>query len=83
MVKVVLLGLYLKEIFRQLKSAPINSLTHRLAICMCIVNHSLGGVRAVAHLWQEIVLEMRYRWDNVINVIECVCICCLLLYLHE
>jgi len=49
---------------RQFKSAPSTSLTWRMAICMAIVNHSYGGLRAVAHLWQEFVLEMRYRWEN-------------------
>ena len=50
--------------FRQFKSAPTDSIASRLAVCMCVVNHSYGGVRAVAHLWQEFVLEMRYRWEN-------------------
>ncbi|XP_057200191.1 rab3 GTPase-activating protein catalytic subunit-like isoform X1 [Triplophysa rosa] len=48
----------------QLKSSPSDSLTCRLALCMCLVNVYHGGVRAVAHLWQEFVLEMRYRWEN-------------------
>ena len=26
------------------------------------------GLRAVAHLWQEFVLEMRYRWENDIFI---------------
>ena len=55
---------YFQEMFRQLKSAPSGSLTMRLAVCLCIINHSYGGLRAVAHLWQEFVLEMRYRWEN-------------------
>ncbi|XP_013395929.1 rab3 GTPase-activating protein catalytic subunit-like [Lingula anatina] len=53
-----------KDLGRQLKSAPVDSLTHKLAICCCILNHSGGGLRALAHLWQEFVLEMRYRWEN-------------------
>lgn len=28
----------------------------------------LAGLRAVAHLWQEFVLEMRYRWENDIFI---------------
>uniref|UniRef100_A0A667YNM1 Rab3 GTPase-activating protein catalytic subunit n=1 Tax=Myripristis murdjan TaxID=586833 RepID=A0A667YNM1_9TELE len=47
-----------------LKSAPSDSLSYRLALCVCLVNFYHGGVRAVAHLWQEFVLEMRYRWEN-------------------
>ncbi|XP_051566571.1 rab3 GTPase-activating protein catalytic subunit isoform X2 [Myxocyprinus asiaticus] len=52
------------HLYNQLKSAPADSLTSRLALCICMVNFYHGGVRAVAHLWQEFVLEMRYRWEN-------------------
>ncbi|KAK2910702.1 hypothetical protein Q8A73_008417 [Channa argus] len=52
------------NLFLQLKSAPIDSLTYRLALCVCLVNYNYGGLRAVAHLWQEFVLELRYRWEN-------------------
>ena len=61
-----------QEAFRQFKSAPVDSLTHRLAVVMAVVNHSYGGVRAVAHLWQEFVLEMRYRWENNYIITELV-----------
>lgn len=56
--------LSLQNLFFQLKSAPSDSLTYRLALCVCLVNYSYGGLRAVAHLWQELVLELRYRWEN-------------------
>uniref|UniRef100_A0A672L5D2 Rab3 GTPase-activating protein catalytic subunit n=1 Tax=Sinocyclocheilus grahami TaxID=75366 RepID=A0A672L5D2_SINGR len=46
------------HLYNQLKSAPSDSLTYRLALCVCMVNFHHGGVRAVAHLWQEFVLEM-------------------------
>ncbi|KAI5628572.1 rab3 GTPase-activating protein catalytic subunit [Silurus asotus] len=52
------------NLFSVLKSAPWDCLTYRLALCVCLVNFYHGGVRAVAHLWQEFVLEMRYRWEN-------------------
>ncbi|XP_059181022.1 rab3 GTPase-activating protein catalytic subunit isoform X2 [Centropristis striata] len=52
------------NLFLQLKSAPFDSLTYRLALCACLVNYNHGGLRAVAHLWQEFVLELRYRWEN-------------------
>ncbi|XP_036400924.1 rab3 GTPase-activating protein catalytic subunit isoform X1 [Megalops cyprinoides] len=52
------------KLYNQLKSAPSDSLTYRLALCICLVNFYHGGVRGVAHLWQEFVLEMRYRWEN-------------------
>ncbi|XP_046346291.1 rab3 GTPase-activating protein catalytic subunit-like [Haliotis rufescens] len=54
----------LAELKKQMKTAPLDSLTHRLAVCFSIVNHNYGGLRAVAHLWQEFVLEMRFRWEN-------------------
>jgi len=31
---------------------------------MCQVNHSYGGLAAVAQLWQDFLLEMRHRWEN-------------------
>uniref|UniRef100_A0A673AQQ4 Rab3 GTPase-activating protein catalytic subunit n=1 Tax=Sphaeramia orbicularis TaxID=375764 RepID=A0A673AQQ4_9TELE len=52
------------NLYIQLKSAPSDSLTYRLALCMSLVNFYHGGLRAVAHLWQEFVLELRYRWEN-------------------
>uniref|UniRef100_A0A8C3A1K4 Rab3 GTPase-activating protein catalytic subunit n=1 Tax=Cyclopterus lumpus TaxID=8103 RepID=A0A8C3A1K4_CYCLU len=57
-------SLQLINLFLQLKSAPSDSLTYRLALCACLVNYNHGGLRAVAHLWQEFVLELRYRWEN-------------------
>ncbi|KAG8432237.1 hypothetical protein GDO86_016757 [Hymenochirus boettgeri] len=52
------------NLYSQLKSAPSDSLTYKLSLCLCMVNFYHGGVRGVAHLWQEFVLEMRYRWEN-------------------
>ncbi|AWP17112.1 putative rab3 GTPase-activating protein catalytic subunit [Scophthalmus maximus] len=52
------------NLYLQLKSAPSDSLTYRLALCVCLANYNHGGLRAVAHLWQEFVLELRYRWEN-------------------
>lgn len=53
-----------QNLFSQLKSAPSDSLTYRLALCLSLVNYNYGGLRAVAHVWQEFVLELRYRWEN-------------------
>uniref|UniRef100_A0A8C7RH60 Rab3 GTPase-activating protein catalytic subunit n=1 Tax=Oncorhynchus mykiss TaxID=8022 RepID=A0A8C7RH60_ONCMY len=50
------------SLYNQPKSAPSNSVAYLLALCL--VNFYLGGVRAVAHLWQKFVLGMRYRWEN-------------------
>ncbi|XP_067843347.1 rab3 GTPase-activating protein catalytic subunit isoform X3 [Heptranchias perlo] len=52
------------NLYSQFKSAPSDSLTYKLALCLCMVNFYHGGMRGVAHLWQEFVLEMRYRWEN-------------------
>lgn len=35
---------------------------------ICFFFFFLAGLRAVAHLWQEFVLEMRYRWENDIFI---------------
>ncbi|XP_041356173.1 rab3 GTPase-activating protein catalytic subunit-like [Gigantopelta aegis] len=54
----------MKQMNKQMKSAPLDSLTFKLAVTFCIINHNHGGLSAVAHLWQEFILEMRYRWEN-------------------
>uniref|UniRef100_A0A8C0HB37 Rab3 GTPase-activating protein catalytic subunit n=1 Tax=Chelonoidis abingdonii TaxID=106734 RepID=A0A8C0HB37_CHEAB len=48
----------------QFKSAPSDSLTYKLALCLCMINFYHGGVKGVAHLWQEFVVEMRRRWEK-------------------
>uniref|UniRef100_A0A3P9D3S5 Rab3 GTPase-activating protein catalytic subunit n=1 Tax=Maylandia zebra TaxID=106582 RepID=A0A3P9D3S5_9CICH len=45
-------GFLLECIKFGLKSAPSDSLTYRLALCVCLVNYYYGGLRA------------RYRWVN-------------------
>ena len=57
-------GVCLQNLFLQLKSAPGDSLTYRLALVLVLVHYSHGGLPAAAHLWQEVVLELRYRWEN-------------------
>ncbi|XP_035220404.1 rab3 GTPase-activating protein catalytic subunit-like [Stegodyphus dumicola] len=54
----------IQEHISSFKSAPVDSLTWRLALAMCQVNHSYGGLPAVAQLWQDFLLEMRHRWEN-------------------
>uniref|UniRef100_A0A8C4SEX9 Rab3 GTPase-activating protein catalytic subunit n=1 Tax=Erpetoichthys calabaricus TaxID=27687 RepID=A0A8C4SEX9_ERPCA len=56
------------KLCNQFKSSPADSLTYKLALCLCLVNFYHGGVKGVAHLWQEFVLEMRYRWENNILI---------------
>ncbi|XP_048775837.1 rab3 GTPase-activating protein catalytic subunit-like isoform X2 [Ostrea edulis] len=53
-----------ENLSKQLKSAPDGSLLHNLVIALVMVNMHHGGIRGVAQLWQEFVLEMRYRWEN-------------------
>ncbi|XP_044525067.1 rab3 GTPase-activating protein catalytic subunit [Gracilinanus agilis] len=55
---------FLANLYNQFKSAPSDSLTYKLALCLCMINFYHGGVKGVAHLWQEFVLEMRFRWEN-------------------
>ncbi|XP_041477306.1 rab3 GTPase-activating protein catalytic subunit-like [Lytechinus variegatus] len=57
-----------KERYRHFKTAPESSLTYKLAISMCVVNQCHGGLKGVAHLWHEFVLEMRYRLENNYNI---------------
>ncbi|XP_021364104.1 rab3 GTPase-activating protein catalytic subunit-like, partial [Mizuhopecten yessoensis] len=54
----------LRNLSKQLKSCPKDTLVHSLAVCLCIINIGNGGLRGLAQLWQEFVLEMRYRWEN-------------------
>ncbi|CAC5408910.1 RAB3GAP1 [Mytilus coruscus] len=54
----------LESLPKRLKTAPTDSLVYRLAVCLCIVNKNYGGLKGLAQLWQEFVLEMRYRWEN-------------------
>ncbi|XP_033728070.1 LOW QUALITY PROTEIN: rab3 GTPase-activating protein catalytic subunit-like [Pecten maximus] len=54
----------IRNLSKQLKSCPSDNLVHSLAVCLCIINISNGGLRGVAQLWQEFVLEMRFRWEN-------------------
>ncbi|XP_076118047.1 rab3 GTPase-activating protein catalytic subunit-like isoform X3 [Mytilus galloprovincialis] len=54
----------LESLPKRLKTAPTDSLVYRLAVCLCIVNKHNGGLKGLAQMWQEFVLEMRYRWEN-------------------
>lgn len=51
-----------------MKSSGTDGLVWRLAVALCHVIHSLGGLPAAAHLWHEVVLELRFRWDKAILV---------------
>uniref|UniRef100_A0A1X7V1X7 Uncharacterized protein n=1 Tax=Amphimedon queenslandica TaxID=400682 RepID=A0A1X7V1X7_AMPQE len=53
----------LDSLTRELKSAPPNSLTMRLAKAFCNI-HNDYGLKAMAHIWYEVIHELRYRWEN-------------------
>ena len=59
-----LFDIVFQDRYRHFKTAPEDSLTYKLAVLLCVVNHSHGGLKAVAHVWQEFALEMRYRLEN-------------------
>ena len=47
-----------------IKSSPIDGLVWRLAIVLGHCLHVLGGIKPFAHLLNEFVLEVRYRWES-------------------
>ncbi|CAH2001631.1 unnamed protein product [Acanthoscelides obtectus] len=53
-----------EEEFKGFKTCTKDSLTWRLSIVLTHALQSLGGVKAVAHIWYEFVQEMRYRWEK-------------------
>ncbi|XP_039258100.2 rab3 GTPase-activating protein catalytic subunit-like [Styela clava] len=57
-------GTFVHELEHQIKSAPKDSLTYRLALCVTVINFCHGGVAAIAQVWHEFVQEMRYRFEN-------------------
>lgn len=44
-----------------------NCLLNKLAISMAIVN-KIGSIKAIAQLWNEFILELRFRWDSSILI---------------
>eukprot|EP00730_Choanoeca_flexa_P019223 TRINITY_DN9384_c1_g1_i4.p1 TRINITY_DN9384_c1_g1~~TRINITY_DN9384_c1_g1_i4.p1 ORF type:complete len:931 (+),score=216.45 TRINITY_DN9384_c1_g1_i4:380-2794(+) len=45
--------------------APLTSLTHRLAQYLACLDQYSGGARGVAVFWAELVLELRWHWENL------------------
>lgn len=52
------------------RSCPKGSLLVRIACTMIRVFCEHGGVRALAYVWREIVLELRRRYDNDILILN-------------
>jgi len=51
------------ELYQGVKTAPMDSLVWRLstAVACCL---QWAGAAGVAHLWHEVCLEIRYRWEG-------------------
>lgn len=62
------IGLMMQECFAALKSSPVDSLVWRLGTATVYTMKHLNGIEGVAHLWHEIVLELRFRWENGITI---------------
>lgn len=54
----------LQENLQNVKSAPIGSLVWRLAMLMGNLHIYNGSNMAVAHMWTEFILELRYRLEK-------------------
>ena len=48
--------------FSGIKSSPFDGLVWRLTVALAHCFHILGGVKPVAHLIHEFMLEIRHRW---------------------
>ncbi|KAK3875371.1 hypothetical protein Pcinc_019752 [Petrolisthes cinctipes] len=58
----------LKSPLSNMKSSGSDGLVWRLGVSLCHVIHCLGGLAAAAHLWHEVVLELRFRWEHCVAV---------------
>ena len=47
-----------------MKAAPCDSLPFKLALAVHYVFEKFSGLLGVAYLWQEVLLELRFRWEN-------------------
>ncbi|KRT84176.1 hypothetical protein AMK59_316 [Oryctes borbonicus] len=52
------------HLFRGYKTCGHDSLVWRLSIVLAQATETLGGTKALAHLWYEFAQEMRYRWEK-------------------
>ncbi|XP_054281898.1 rab3 GTPase-activating protein catalytic subunit isoform X2 [Macrosteles quadrilineatus] len=57
-----------QEMFAGMKTAPVDSLVWRLSVVMSHATHTLGGVKAAAHLWFEFCQELRFRWERAVPI---------------
>ena len=61
--------------FANIKSGPIDGLIWRLSIVFAHCLHILGGLKPLAHLMHEFIMEVRFRYENAKNFV--------LLHSHE
>ncbi|TRY78537.1 hypothetical protein TCAL_04254 [Tigriopus californicus] len=47
-----------------IKSCPVDGLLWRFTIVAAHCLHILGGIKPLAHLMHEFMLEIRFRWEN-------------------
>ena len=52
--------------FANIKSGPIDGLIWRLSIVFAHCLHILGGLKPLAHLMHEFIMEVRFRYENAI-----------------
>ncbi len=51
---------------RSMKSAPINSLSWRIAITLCNIHYNYKELADIAHMWKEIICQLRHYWEESI-----------------
>lgn len=52
----------------KMKTAPEDSLVHRLALLLAIANSCFGEIDGLKQLWLEFFMELRYRVDRGIEI---------------
>eukprot|EP00117_Sycon_ciliatum_P030993 scpid22138/ scgid24323/ Rab3 GTPase-activating protein catalytic subunit; RAB3 GTPase-activating protein 130 kDa subunit; Rab3-GAP p130 len=52
------------------KSCPSDSLLVRIACTLLRVHFECGGIRSLAYVWREFVLELRHRYEHAIPLVD-------------
>eukprot|EP00049_Salpingoeca_infusionum_P027032 m.29745 g.29745 ORF g.29745 m.29745 type:complete len:883 (-) comp9202_c0_seq2:329-2977(-) len=53
------------EVMTECKRAPLFGLVDATASCLAMVNYYSGGPRSMIKVWEELVSEIRRRWDTL------------------
>lgn len=56
------------DAFKGVKTCEADSLIWRVAIVLTNALYSLGGLKALCHVWYEFVQELRYRWEHGVAI---------------